>query len=108
MPSGRRCRSGFVRSRCRGNQSNARNFRGDTETIRRAPVSRAAAHIYPQILQSIQTAGEGLEKTHEVIPWPELAPMGVPRNSYIEAGAGGADRRIRLVSEQDFRSGIGR
>ncbi len=34
--------------------------------------------------------------------------MGVPRDLHIEARAFGAGRRIRLVSEQDFGSGMGR
>ena len=56
-------RNGSLRSR--GHQAYARNFRRDAETIRWPPVAGATAYVDPQVLQSMQAAGVGLEEMHE-------------------------------------------
>src|SRR5277367_5855317 len=61
----------------RRNQSNPSDFGRYTETIRRTPVARAAADVYPKVFHSMQPAGEGLKETDEQIPWPKLSAVRV-------------------------------
>jgi hypothetical protein len=53
------------RLRGRGYQADTRDLRRNAETIRWSPVAGAAAYVDPQVLQSMQAAGEGLEQMYE-------------------------------------------
>ena len=85
-----------------GDETQQCDFRRRAEAIRRTPVSRAAADVDPQAIESMQPRGEWLLKADKQIPGPELATVSMTGELQIETCTGGGKRRARLVSEQDF------
>src|ERR1700735_1750236 len=85
-----------------------RDFGRHPEAIRRPPIAGAAVDIDPQVSQAVQTAGEGLEKTDEQVPRPELSAMCMSGQLPVESRAGGGFRAPRLMREQDSCAGCSR
>src|SRR5580704_7470444 len=89
------------------NEPDARDFRWDAETVGRSPVSGAAAHVDPEVLQPVQTCGEWLKETDEVIPGPELTAVRVPRDLHVESRRCGGGSGARLMRKENPRAGTG-
>src|ERR1700722_10688696 len=85
--------------RGRGYQADTCDLRRNAKTIRWSPVAGAAAYVDPQVLQSMQAAGEGLEQMHEQVPRPELPAMRMTRDLYIETCLSGSACRAWLMRE---------